>query len=188
MSHIRILRYSSEDLEFDAAGKNEQVSLSDSRNRTRFIIDLQNEFICDDLPDEAYFFDDGTYHNATVAAPPPDTTPLSFCPGDGVREYLSAHLTERLQYYTHRAKVHDDVAPLDFTEAIAVLKRRRELVRNVFSCIGVLICDYAIAMSEDVVKTLNGAVLVLGNAQVGNFSMANAVLLKPNEHPAAYVS
>jgi hypothetical protein len=79
--HLRIMRNCSVDLDFDAAGKNEQVSLSDSWNRTRCIIDLWNKFICDNLADEAYFFDDGTYHNAADAALPPDTTPLSFCLG-----------------------------------------------------------------------------------------------------------
>lgn len=139
ISHLRILRNSSVDLDFDAAGKNEQVSLSDSRNRTHCIIDLRNKFICDNLADEAYFFDYGTYYNAPDAALPPDTTPLSFCLGDGIRECLSAHLNGRVQYCAERAKFLNGAAPLDYTEAVAVLKHRRELVTNFLSRTGILI-------------------------------------------------
>jgi hypothetical protein len=174
------------DLDFDAAGTNKQVSLSDSRNRTRCIIDLRNEFMCDDLADEAYFFDDCTYHNVADAALPPDTTPLNFCLDNGICEYLSTLLTGRVQYYTERAKVLDGAVPLDFREAIAILKHRRELIRNVFSRIGILICDYATALSEDVVKSMNGAVLTLASAHLVKISKAHALLLKHNEHLLAY--
>lgn len=185
MNRIRIWRYSSVDVHFDLEALNDQVKLSDSRNRTRQIADLQIKFICDDLPDEAYLFDHGAYHNATDDAPPPGTIPLSFSLGDHIREYLSAHLAERTQYYTDRARFLDGAATLSLAEATAILQRRQQLVPSVLSRIGVHICDYATAVSDDVVKSTNGAVLMLGNAHLVDFSKANTVLVKHNKHPAA---
>jgi hypothetical protein len=186
MSHVRIVRYSSLNVHFDSAPANYQVDLSDSRNRTRPIVDLQQKFTVDDLPDEAYLFDDGTYHNAADDAPPPGTTPGSFSMGDEIREYLSAHLAERGQYYTDCARVLDGAA-MSFEEATAILQRRHHLVWNVLSRMGILICDYTTAVNEDVVKTINAAILMLGNAHLVNFSKANAVLLRHDKHLAAYI-
>jgi hypothetical protein len=50
MSHVRIVRYSSVDVQFDPAPAIAQINLSDSRNRTRQFVDLQQKFTLDDLP------------------------------------------------------------------------------------------------------------------------------------------
>jgi len=187
MSHVRIVRYSSVDVHFDPSPADDPINLSDTRNRTRPIADLEQKFILDDLPDESYLFDDGTYQNAADAAPPPDTTPSSFSMGDEIGDYLSTHLAERGQYYLDRARVLDGVSTMGFEEAAATLQRRRNLVRNVLSRIGILICDNATAVSDDVVMAMNGSILMLGNAHRVNFSRANAVLLRHDKHPAAYI-
>lgn len=189
MSHLHVLRYSSTDVDFDpnAAGSNIQSPLSDRRNRTRPILDIQNKFICDDLPDESYLFDNGTYHNSPDSVPPPATTPLPFSLGDSIRNHLSAHPRFRAQYYTDRARLLDNATPLPFPDAIAILQWRHDLVRDILSRTGILICDYETAASEDVVKSMNGSVLVLGNTQRVNFSGSDKVVLRHNRCPAVYV-
>jgi hypothetical protein len=42
-------------------------------------------------------------------------------------------------------------------------------------------------MSENVVKTTNGAVLTLASTHIVKISKANPLLLKHNEHTAAYI-
>jgi hypothetical protein len=130
------------------------------------------------LPDEAYFFDDGTYHNAANIALPPRTPSLSLSLGEGTREYLSNHLQERVRYYTDRARMLDSRSTLTADEASGILQRRHTLFQSVHSRVSILVWDCTTATSDDVVKTMNDAVLMLGNAHIVNFSRANAIVLK----------
>jgi hypothetical protein len=107
--------------------------------------------------------------------------------GDELRDYLSTRIAQRGQYYLDRARVLDGATGMTVEEAAAILQRRHNLVRNVLSRMGILICDYATAVSDDVVNAMNGSILMLGNAHRVNFSRANAVLLRHDKHLAAYI-